>query len=916
MSPSALPRILFIAVAVLLAFAAHANATTYPTGFEEETLARGLTQPTAVAWTPDGRMLVLEKPGRLKVVAPGSTEASLIWDFSERVATHGDRGATGLAVDADFATNRYVYVLHTYALNPLNRYDTNPASAQLVRVQLSPSNQVTNATVLLGTAISGPCPPPSNTVDCFPGDSDSHSVGTVRAAADGTLYLGSGDGSSYNFAEERALRTYNEQSLSGKVLHVDRQGRGVPGHPFCPDDDDLSHVCTKVFAKGFRNPFRFTLRPEGGLTVGDVGWTTTEEVDLLPSTGGSSYGWPCYEGNARTNSYNGFASCQAEYGKPAGTHLGPVVQWPHDSGGGAALGGPTYPGGRYPAAYTGTTFYGDYVQGWIRRLDPDGTTKPFAADWGAGVDLVLDPKGDLTFVDLGDFGDGSGTVVAVRYPGGNRAPVASPAADRTNGPAPLTVSFDGTASSDPDGDPLSFRWQFGDGASSAASGPSHTYDRPGTYTATLTVTDPQGRSNSRSLIITAGNRAPLALIWGPANGSGYRDGQPVQLTGTVTDDQDGQLPPSALTWRVVLLHGTHRHIEGDLTGETPTFTPRTDHDADSHYEITLSATDSGGLNASRTIELFPETIALELASVPAGATLSWAGASQATPWSRVAAVGFSTVVDAPSSFVSAGRTYTFDRWSDGGARSHPVVVPATPLTLTATYRTEDDPTPSPSPTAIPAPPQATPVPPLRRGPVASLDFNERSGATTADGARPGVTVRLRGGARRVDGRRGRAIAFDGRNDRVVVPMGARVDLSDGITLSAWVRRVRASGPQAVLLREAGRDRALGLYAARGSRRTPVGFAGARAVRSSDRLRLGAWQHLVLTSDGEVERLYVDGDLRGEERVGAGALDGAGPLRIGGSPDLAEWFRGAVDQVRVYDRPLTAGQVDAAANGSG
>ena len=107
-------------------------------------------------------------------------------------------------------------------------------------------------------------------------------------------------------------------------------GSGLPGHPFCPADANLTHVCTKHFAKGFRNPFRFQLRP-GGLIVGDVGWNTREEIDLLRlDQPGKSYGWPCYEGTIQTPGYKDGPECAAEYAKPAGHAPGARPRLPAD----------------------------------------------------------------------------------------------------------------------------------------------------------------------------------------------------------------------------------------------------------------------------------------------------------------------------------------------------------------------------------------------------------------------------------------------------------------------------------------------------------------------------------------------------------------------------------------------------------
>jgi Concanavalin A-like lectin/glucanases superfamily/Glucose / Sorbosone dehydrogenase len=158
------------------------------------------------------------------------------------------------------------------------------------RFTLGTDNTVGPETPILGTRVSGPCPAPANTVEAIPVDHSEHTIGTVRSAPDGTLWIGSGDGANSAIVDPKALRTYNEQSLSGKIMHVDRNGLGLGSHPFCSSDTDLTHVCTKLFAKGLRNPYRFTLRPGGGgLALGDVGWNTYEEFELVPPVGGANY---------------------------------------------------------------------------------------------------------------------------------------------------------------------------------------------------------------------------------------------------------------------------------------------------------------------------------------------------------------------------------------------------------------------------------------------------------------------------------------------------------------------------------------------------------------------------------------------------------------------------------------------------
>ena len=260
-----------------------AQALELPAGFSTVEQVAGLDGPTALAYAPDGRLFVAEKAGRVRVVgADGRLQPDPVIDISDHVNSYWDRGLLGIAVDADFATNRSIYLLYVHEANALN--PTGAKTSRLTRIRVTSDNELEDPdapeTVLLGSVAQAPCPAPAHTVDCIPADGFSHAIGTVRADPDGTLWLGSGDGTSWRGADPQALRTYDENSLSGKLMHVDREGRGVPGHPFCPTERDLTKVCTKLYAKGFRNPFRFHLRPGAGPVVGDVGWEMREELDV------------------------------------------------------------------------------------------------------------------------------------------------------------------------------------------------------------------------------------------------------------------------------------------------------------------------------------------------------------------------------------------------------------------------------------------------------------------------------------------------------------------------------------------------------------------------------------------------------------------------------------------------------------
>ena len=447
-------------------------------------------------------MFVAEKQGVVHVVNADGTIQQLL-DISAHVQGYGDRGLLGMAADSDFANNHWLYLLYVYEPTP---EPSGPArTSRLTRVTVGDDNTASAETVILGS-VSTPCPAPSNTVDCIPSDRDVHAIGTVRSAPDGTLWVGSGDASDWSKVDPTALRTYDEESFSGKIIHVDRNGMGLPGHAFCPEDDDLTHVCTKLYAKGLRNPFRFTLREGTGPVVGDVGWELREEIDLM-SAPGRNYGWPCYEAAARTSGYRDLPECPAEYAREgsADAAVPPAYDYLHDESTnwqGAVVAGPTYTGGPYPGEYTGDIFFGDYTGGYIKRLKLDAHGQvtdvvPFA-DGAVPVDIELGPGNEIYYVDLGWGTPGTGSVKRVVYTPENGTPVPGPTASPTEGPSPLTVHFSGAASTDPDHDALTYEWDFADGtAHSTERDPVHVYADTGEFDARLTVTDDAGCERKR-----------------------------------------------------------------------------------------------------------------------------------------------------------------------------------------------------------------------------------------------------------------------------------------------------------------------------------------------------------------------------------------------------------------------------------
>jgi PKD repeat protein/glucose/arabinose dehydrogenase len=790
-----------LSLVALLSVPASASADpALPDGFSKVTVAKGMWDATAFAYTPDGRVIIVEKRGRVAVAHPGVSQTTkTVVDIGSHVAVDGDRGLLGVAVDPqpDTDGNLDVYLLYTYD-DGSGLHE--PKTSRLTRIKLKPDDAVVNPanpeTVLLGSIGTAPCPQPDNTVDCIPSNSDSHSIGTVRMAPDRTLWVGSGDGQKYNTADPLALRTFDETSMSGKILHIDRNGHGLPDHPFCPGETDLTKVCTKLFAKGFRNPFRFQLRGGTDPVVGDVGWNTTEEIDLTGS--GRSYGWPCWEGPDHTPGYSDFTECAPHYSIASPPDTGPAYSYLHPpgGGGGAIVVGPQVTTARYPAAWRNTWFVGDYVQGWLQAYTiTDGkitNLRDFAPTGFDGVDLELTPEGDLAYMHFTDGSINTSRLEQIVYTG-NHPPPAVAHATPTTGSAPLPVAFSADVSVDPDGDAVTYDWDFGDGSAHATTRTAnHTYSASGAYTATLTVRDSHGAASEDSVQILVDRSAPVATIVAPKDESLFRHGVPVHLQGTGTDADDGTLPESAFAWHILLHHGSHTHIGGDLSGREAQFTPPGDHDADSYYVITLTVTDSDGASDSKTVTIRPETVPFTLASSPAGVPLSYSGTEHVAPVALTSAIGYHTTISAPPQITRGGKTWTFAGWSDGAARAHEITIPATASTVTATFK------PPPThdgggPATLPPPTVTPPVPRLR------LDRTARrtrvlSGRITGVATAPVVRIALRTASSH--GRCRHWNQLRGRLGKASKHCSRRVWMRAAVTAgpSGWRWRVRLHGP--------------------------------------------------------------------------------------------------------------------------
>ena len=631
-------------------------APSLPAGFAVRDLPSGQAEAlTDFAFAPDGSWFTAGKNGRVAWVSADGRARTLA---QLPVVATADLGLTGLAVADDFQTSRRVYTARALSVD-----------GQLL-MRLS-SWTVTGSPQPTGLGAE-------QVIWDLPADTDVHAMTAIVPAADGTLWVSIGDTSDFRFTDSRALRALDVDDGHGKVLHVLPDGRGVASNPFF-DPAAPSSWRSRVYASGFRSPFRMSLDPTSGAPiVGDVGWNTWEEVDLVRP--GAGYGWPCWEGAERTPGYADLPGCQGVGNTP------PLHTYRHGPLGTSVTGGIVYTGSTYPEQYRGAYFFGDYSSQRVYTMSYDAqgevVRQPEAAGFGVEnglpVKFAAAANGDVVYADIG------GSVLKrLVYVPGNRAPSAE--VTLTSDPATGSVTFDGSASTDLDGDLLTHRWDFGDGTSGTGPRVTHAYaSGASAHTARLTVTDPLGATGTATARVVPGNGAPVVSLTPPPADRLFAVGDRVQATATAVDREDGALP---VTWSVLLVHCSggycHDHPGESFTGGAFD-RPFDDHGDDTRLEITASAQDSTGVRVQQTFVATPRLRTLTVAANSPSAVTVNGTARTSVP----VAVGATVSVIAPT--VAADGVATFDRWSDGAPRARTLTMPDQDLSLGVSYLTPID----------------------------------------------------------------------------------------------------------------------------------------------------------------------------------------------------------------------------------
>ncbi|CAN5661729.1 hypothetical protein BH11BAC1_BH11BAC1_16030 [soil metagenome] len=619
-----------------LLLAGYAGAQTFPQGFNQVLVAPGLTQPTTMAISPDGRFFIVQQNGIVKVLKNGTLLPQPF--ISMTVGQSGERGLLGIAIDPAFNANNYIYLYYTIPSGAFNRVSRFTANGDTV----VPGSEM----ILLDM----------DTLIAL-----NHGGGHLEFGPDGKLYIATGE-------NERPYLAQNLDSYLGKILRINPDGTTPIDNPF-PGPNKRRNV----YAYGLRNPFTFDFENgTGRLFIDDVGDTTWEEINEA-TMGGQNFGWPQHEGHTTDT-----------------TTVDPHYVYRHGSGDslGCAITGGTFfnpDSTNYPPQYLNRYYFTDYCGNWINSISLDST---FSWSHMAtnianySVCIKTGPDGNLYFLSRNNE-----ALYKVTYtPDSVPSIITDPASQTIS--LGFSVTMNSTASGLP---PLSYQWRKGTSIIPGATNnsfsiPNVAYSDSGDYN--MIVFNPYGADTSLNAHLTVtGNQPPTVSIDTPSTGDMYSGGETIYFHGAAIDPEDGQLPDSMLTWEVVFHHNTHVHpgptIPAGVSSGSFQIPSSGEISANVFYRLYMYAHDGEGALDTDSVDIMPRTSTFIINTQPQGLMVTVGGQPVQAPDTVLSVEGMIRQIGAP--FTQLG--YVFTHWSNGGTLNQTFASPVNDTVFTAYYAT-------------------------------------------------------------------------------------------------------------------------------------------------------------------------------------------------------------------------------------
>lgn len=556
---------------------------TIDDNFEVSVIDNSPSNPMALSMLPDNRVLYIERSGNIKLYDPTNGTISIAANLD--VDSNREDGLIGIVLDPNFETNNWLYIFYSPA--------GDEAIQHVSRLTFSENFiDLSSEEILMKI--------PVQREQCC------HSGGDLEFDANGNLYIALGDNtnpfSSDGYAPIDEQTSYldaqgtsgNTNDYRGKILRIKPENNGTYSVPQGNLFTDSNEGLPEIYAMGLRNPFRFTVGPDGYLYVGEVGPDSNVNSNNRGPRGydefnrtnvATNFGWPyCSADNQSYVDYNfatGVSGDNFDCDNPVNTSINntgatnlppasPAWIWYHDGvtdafpamgtgSGRTAMAGGVYQYDesstsevKFPEYYHDSIFIYEWSRNWIKEIKVDDagnivSINPFldSLELNRPIDMDFGSDGALYVIEWGTgFGgnNADSRIIKISFKSGNRSPNAIATADPISGTLPLTVNFDAQDSFDTDvEDSLTYEWDFDGDGNFDGSGItiSNTYIAPGTYSAQLKVTDNQGLSAFANIIITAGNSLPELTIENPVNGGFFIWGEEIDFNISVIDQEDG-----------------------------------------------------------------------------------------------------------------------------------------------------------------------------------------------------------------------------------------------------------------------------------------------------------------------------------------------------------------------------------------
>lgn len=558
-----------------------------PNRFSKTVLANNLDEPTELAVLPNGKVLFTERKGKLKMWNPQTGNIKVVANVPV-FSTH-EYGLMGLGADPEYAQTKRLFLYYTpndnSKENRLSQFTYDDAKDTLV---------FSSEKVVLRVQVKKDgCCHTGGSID-FDGKGNLFlSTGDDTNPFESEGY-GPMDGRPGRSGYDARYTSSNTNDLRGKILRIKVKPDGtytIPeGNMYLPSTPKTR---PEIYVMGCRNPYRISVDKRTGFVYwGDVGPDAGEDnadrgprghCEFNQAQKAGYFGWPLFVANNKPYRRWDFdtKTAGAAYDPKAPLNESahntglvelpaaqpPMVWYPYvvspefplmGKGGRNPMAGPVYYAddyknapNRFPNYYNGKFFAYEWMRDWIMvfTLDENGKyadMERFAPNIPLSnpMDMAFHTDGTLYMLEYGKkwfSANEDATLFKIEYNPGNLPPQAKLAASTTAGPKPLNVQFDASASKDPEGQPLQYSWDFGNGKGSTQANPVAKYKKPGYYEAELTITDAQGKTTSSKTGIRVGNAQPKLDLMVKGNQTFFFPGKPLEYDIKVSDKEDGSV---------------------------------------------------------------------------------------------------------------------------------------------------------------------------------------------------------------------------------------------------------------------------------------------------------------------------------------------------------------------------------------